>query len=70
MKPSTDELRVGVIIIGHRLDGQLAPGVAERLIELGLAESVDDQLYLTKRGEQPLAKIESGEDDDIELQFE
>jgi hypothetical protein len=70
MTPSTDELRVGVIIIGHRLDGHLATGVAERLIELGLAESIDDQLVLTKRGEVPPARIEAGDDGDLELEFQ
>jgi hypothetical protein len=70
MNPSIEELRAGVIIIGHHLDGRLASGVADRLIELGLAEAVEDRLSLTKRGEVPLAKIESGDDADIELCFE
>ncbi len=70
MNPSINDLRAGVIIIGHRLGKQLNPGVADRLIELGMVESVDDQLFLTRRGQVPLAKIEAGDDHDIELDFE
>jgi hypothetical protein len=70
MKPSTDDLRAGVIIIGHQLDAPLGPGVVDRLVQLGMVESVDDQLVLTKRGEVPLAQIETGDDDHLELNFE